>query len=439
MDDLLSGQAAYVFWMSVLDAALLSWIAMRWYRRSMRALMDAPASRDAAGVAAEAGPSAVSATAGAAASSSPSLALFEPEPGRRRLMPGGGPAPARRRLALAYGLGAAVFAGVITWADLASESVSVVAWVEREWANAWPIVPTLIVLLALDRRDALRVIAGYLGFGALLALLLTVGIQLARGTLNAQPIVNVYWFLVGIAVTASSAAVLVLLSVRRRLRAMMPLALAATLCFGLGLALFRNAVIQGFDVAAVRDVVLGLSVRTSAHVTYYGLFFVAALPIGFLAWLGLRGIAAGYRRKAFSDAQLVVDCMWVIVAADQMTTALVSSHRVRDALAVVAALGAYRVVVELVLRRGPAAREGSRRLLLLRVFGYQGRTEALFDRVAQQWRFHGPVQLIAGIDLITRSVDPGDVLSFIGGRLADQVRGHRSGPAGPGRRSRYRR
>jgi hypothetical protein len=55
----------------------------------------------------------------------------------------------------------------------------------------------------------------------------------------------------------------------------------------------------------------------------------------------------------------------------------------------------------------------------LRVFGYQARTEALFDRVAQRWRFRGPVQLIAGVDLAMRTVDPGDLLAFVDGRLAD--------------------
>ena len=67
----------------------------------------------------------------------------------------------------------------------------------------------------------------------------------------------------------------------------------------------------------------------------------------------------------------------------------------------------------------PARGDAPRRLLLLRVFGYQARTESLFDRVAQAWRFHGPVQLIAGVDLAMRTVDPGDVLALLNGRLAE--------------------
>src|SRR5262245_14478166 len=68
----------------------------------------------------------------------------------------------------------------------------------------------------------------------------------------------------------------------------------------------------------------------------------------------------------------------------------------------------------------PPVAPAPRRLLLLRVFGYQARTESLFDRVAQVWRFQGPVQLIAGVDLAMRTVDPGDVLAFLNGRLSEQ-------------------
>jgi hypothetical protein len=85
------------------------------------------------------------------------------------------------------------------------------------------------------------------------------------------------------------------------------------------------------------------------------------------------------------------------------------------------AFAAYRTTVAFVLRTPrEETKVAPRRLLLLRVFGYDARTEALFDRVAQRWRFHGPVQLIAGIDLATRTIDPGDILAFLRGGLAEQ-------------------
>jgi hypothetical protein len=57
-------------------------------------------------------------------------------------------------------------------------------------------------------------------------------------------------------------------------------------------------------------------------------------------------------------------------------------------------------------------------LLLLRVFGFQRRTERLFDTVAAQWRFEGGVAMIAGGDLALRSIDAGEALAFARGDIA---------------------
>jgi hypothetical protein len=57
------------------------------------------------------------------------------------------------------------------------------------------------------------------------------------------------------------------------------------------------------------------------------------------------------------------------------------------------------------------------RLLLLRVFGFQRRTEKLFDAIGARWRLKGSVKMIAGADLAMRTIDPGDVIAFAGGRI----------------------
>ena len=61
------------------------------------------------------------------------------------------------------------------------------------------------------------------------------------------------------------------------------------------------------------------------------------------------------------------------------------------------------------------------RLLLLRVFGYSGAHQSLFDRVAQTWRLQ-VIPLIAGVDLAMRTADPADVLALLDDRLAEQYR-----------------
>jgi hypothetical protein len=155
---------------------------------------------------------------------------------------------------------------------------------------------------------------------------------------------------------------------------------------------------------------------------YYGVFMVLVLPVGWVAWRLLQYLAAQFEGKRFSDVQLVVDCWWLIVTADELVTHLATTYGLGGVVAGIAAFAAYRIGVALTLTwlPGPHRDGPKKRLLLLRVFGYQARTETLFDRVAQQWRFHGPVQLIAGVDLAMRTVDPGDMLAFVGGRLDER-------------------
>lgn len=146
---------------------------------------------------------------------------------------------------------------------------------------------------------------------------------------------------------------------------------------------------------------------------------LVSLPVGWIAWRLLTVVADAFAKKQFSDVQLVIDCWWAVVAAEVTATSLSITHGFAGIAGGLAAFLAYRFSVFAVLRGFRSAEAAPRRLLLLRVFGYQARTESLFDRVAQAWRFHGPVQLIAGVDLAMRTVDPGDLLALLNGRLAE--------------------
>jgi hypothetical protein len=229
----------------------------------------------------------------------------------------------------------------------------------------------------------------------------------------------VFWMVAGLVWTASVPLVLLLVTGWRRVRAVTPLALAVTLLFGFGSMFFREALIRAFNVEAARSAILNIAGRTSSEIAQYALFMLVSLPVGWLAWWLLRGLAHAFERKRFSDVQLIVDCWWIVVTAEEIAM-LSITYGLSGIGGGVAAFAAYRTVVALALRAPSSLPDlRLRRLLLLRVFGYQARTEALFDRVAQRWRFHGPVQLIAGVDLATRTADPGDVLAFVNGRLAD--------------------
>ena len=89
------------------------------------------------------------------------------------------------------------------------------------------------------RLALLYVVGGAIG----IALFTTVG-QLLRGTLNSAPLTNVFWAMVSLGWIASIPLALVALTGWRRVRAVMPLVLAATLLFGFGSMLFRELLIR---------------------------------------------------------------------------------------------------------------------------------------------------------------------------------------------------
>ena len=418
MNQLLPGQLLYIFGASILDAAVLSWLALLWYRRSVNRLMR----RVSAGAVAGSGEQHTSPISSPPATSpiqSGELRLAEERSEalpRTRAFPTQGMV----RLMIAYSLGAAAFAAVVTcfkyWT--ASPPLPAVAWLVEWWTNLWPLVPTLVLLLVLDRPVARRLVFLYLGGGAVAVCLFTAAGQLIRGTLNSAPLTNVFWGVVSLAWTASIPLAVIILTGWRRVRAVMPLALAGTLLFGFSLVLFRELFIRAFNVEWLRSAFLSGAVVSSNETVQYALFMLVSLPVGWLAWRLLNVIAGAFAHKRFSDIQLIVDCWWAVVAAEVTATSLSITHGIWGIAAGAAAFVAYRLVVATMLR-GDRRTQRAPRLLLLRVFGYQARTESLFDRVAQTWRLQGPVQLIAGVDLAMRTADPGDMLALLDGRLAE--------------------
>lgn len=415
MDETLPGRLIHIFLISILDAALLSWIALRLYRRSVRRLMRATPAAGAVDRAIEvdegapggAEPDAIPLTLAPVTGTGPRGLPYRP--------------PLFGRLGLAYCAGALAYAAVITVLALAPASppLPAAAWVAYLWTEAWPVVPALAILMVLDRPGALRLLGYYLLAGAVLVAGSTLALQLLRGSLNSAPLTNVFWMLPHLAWTASVPLLLLLITSWRRVRAVMPLALAVTLLFGLASTVSAVTLVRLFDLPAVTRAVTGVAAFTSAEAALFAPLLIVSLPVGWLAWRLVRWLARAFERKRFSDVQLVVDCWWAIVIAERIATTLVAIHGFWSLPAGIAAFAAYRASVALALRGGARGKGAApKRLLLLRVFGYEARTEALFDKVAQRWRFRGPIQLIAGVDLAMRTVDPGDVLAFLGGKLA---------------------
>ena len=150
---------------------------------------------------------------------------------------------------------------------------------------------------------------------------------------------------------------------------------------------------------------------------------VLALPVGLLAWWRLKALARRYEAKRFSDAQLLAHSWWLLLVVTHAIT-LVNAHPGTVPLLQIVAVSvvAYLLLPFLLAHGLRWAQRGAvppppRTLLLLRVFGNTRRTEALFKRIASRWQRFGPVTMIAAPDVVAATVDPGDVLRFMSGRI----------------------
>jgi hypothetical protein len=320
----------------------------------------------------------------------------------------------RRRIAMIYSLAGAAAAAVLTamFGLAFGSDFSVFRALTVWYAQAWPIVPILAVLLAWPRSRALGAFAAYVLAGVVLVLSGSLVSLLVLGREQTAPVGNAQAFLAFLAVEASLPYLLILLTGGRRVRSVSPLVLASLLVFSYSSLILLNVFVNALDNPSWRGVLLAFGANS-----YHAWFMLAALPVGFACWRGLRLIGERYEHKAFSDVQLLVDSWWLIIILS--ACAFLASDLGWAALLGLSAFVVYRAVVAVGLRLWRIDRLSAThgRLLLLRVFGFQQRTEKLFDGIGQRWRLVGSVKMIAGADLAMRTIDPGDFIAFAGGRM----------------------
>jgi len=313
------------------------------------------------------------------------------------------------RLALVYSVAGASAAAVWTWLYSQTPGFEFtwlrgfVVW----YVFCWPVPATFITLLAIPWRRSFGVAAAYLATGTLAIVVWSTVPHLVSGQPGVRGVANLQSFLFLLALEASLPAIIILIASARRIRGVSPLALAALLVFTFSSVAAREIFVTLLDVGGLRKPLLLIGLNWW--------FLVATVPVGYLCWRLLTLLNAGYRRKSFSDVQLVVDSFWVIVAF--VFSAQYASDFGWKGIAGLTGFVAYRAVAQLGLAIWRPPHEPGVRLLVLRVFGFRGRAEKLFDSVAQRWRFRGGVAMIAGTDLAARTIDPDDTLAFLAGDL----------------------
>ncbi len=158
---------------------------------------------------------------------------------------------------------------------------------------------------------------------------------------------------------------------------------------------------------------------TQVKLYFFGILFVGVVLGAVFAGILLRSVALRYRARHASDQMLAIDILMLIFIL--LTSLLLfSAYGWIEMVAVLAVFAGYKGVLRWLIQRRenfmpPAI---PRTLLLLRVFGFDRRTQRLLEDLGQYWRYLGPIRLIGGRDLAYTTLEPYEFFEFLNRRLS---------------------
>jgi hypothetical protein len=290
--------------------------------------------------------------------------------------------------AMVYTIGGAVFALVagIAWRAAGDVAVSLPGLVPVVLLLGWPALPTWVTVASPRPATVLAVWACYL-----LAAVLPTGSVLPAG--EAVELVAVFVLPPAVALLAVSG---------RRMRAVGPF--LAVPVFGATTALLLGPWLAARLMLAEVPLVVAVGVALAVGAV------LAAAGLAYLMWCADR-----YVRRRVSDEMVLVAQRWFLVAG--WCSLLLLPRSPLTAVGIWVGYLGLRVVCAVGLRAaGPAT--APVRLLLLRTFGTPRRGESLLRLLGTSWRYVGPVQMIAGPDLVSAGLEPHEFLDRVRGRLS---------------------
>jgi hypothetical protein len=386
-----SGAVFFILITAVLLAAALAWVLAALYQRRMLALMS--------------GGSAPESTAGV-------IETAQTQVARAGTWGTGVDLTANRRatIRLMLSLGAISMLIALTQSWLALLFV----YDDREFSlnrllvlgaiYAWP----MVLAWGLARRWSwLRILGGIALY--MLAMLVLVMIR----STAAQTLSSVSgWLFSQVAIPMT---ITLLIGASGRIRAVAPYLLPPTLLLTFSSVLTLQVLTQSVNNPA--PWVIRLVETLGAYPT---LLLFAFAPWLVMAWpvfkLG-KWLAGAYRDKLFSDLSYLIAIYWFLILFASALPGMASVGWV----AFVQVLAWLWLPVLLYGLRGPLTPPpGPPTLLVLRVFQRDAQVERLFDEVIERWRLTGNTVLIAGTDLLTRTLDADDLFVYLNGALAER-------------------
>jgi len=311
-----------------------------------------------------------------------------------------------RGLGWIYATGVLVYAAALAgaWVAVAGHSPlrTALLWV----SFAWPLVLAVGLVATTDGKERLGIAGLYAAIWGALAFLV-----LSRSPESSFPELMFLWLLLN-----APATILLFSFARSGVRAVGPLVLAfvtlgvtgSTVAFDL-LRRSGDAVLRPLAAAAAS---LGLD-AWAVLAMVEGLGFAVMALVGWAWW---KRLGRRYEAKRFSDLSLRVDAMLLCFAVVHPLL-LLNEGWIWGLTGLAGFLG-YLVVTRVGFRvlRAAVPAGSAPKLLFLRVFALGRESERFFDRFSTWWLRHGSIRLIAGPDLVTRTVSPRQFLDFVSGR-----------------------
>jgi hypothetical protein len=161
------------------------------------------------------------------------------------------------------------------------------------------------------------------------------------------------------------------------------------------------------------------SLSMAAFVALIAFVLLCIILFAFLGWVAVRAVASLYAGKWMSDQTITVDALWLSFTFTESIWLGIDKGTLSIPAAALTTFFAYKLVW-VILSRGlyrDARTRPNQELLMLRVFRGDRRSEELILSLGSRWRYAGSIQIIAGIDLATTTVEPPQFLNFVRRRL----------------------
>jgi len=389
-----SAQLFTLFIVAPLMALIGAWFVVQRYRASMRHLMKTPLSPAAGG------------STVAAYSRHPAVDLSRITATAPLTLADN--VRAYRQLLLAFLMLSLLMAltRTLTMQVIADGPISVKSVATLGTVYAWPVLPVLAVISRWSRWRVVGAVLSWLIFAVLLVSWRTDQIVTSE---------IVVWMVFDIVLPIT---VITALCLGSATRAVGPwLAPLFVLCTAASLLGFEFlATLVATDDPAIQWLARWFG-STSA------IYFLFALSPWLIVWWPARALgrwlAKAYRQQQISELYYLFTAVWTIALIGPVLTMM--GDLGWGALIGFLPLCWIPLAARFLQLRAELPAGGRPpTLLVLRVFQQDANVQDIFDRVIERWRLTGNTVLIAGTDLLERTIDADDIFTFIDGRLGER-------------------